>query len=269
MSKVKHLYDFNDYKAYLGQCAEQERGLKSALANALNCQSAYISQVLNNNAHLSLEQADAANIFLKHSEKESLYFMLLVQFARAGTESLKQFFSNQLSQFQAEQLSYLNRRNIRNSLNDKDQAIYYSSWEYNTIHMAVTIPRLRTKNDLMKAFNISDDRMNRCLEFLLEKGLIKHSAGKYIPGTTENYLERSSPFVRQLHLNMRALAIQSLDRDAIEDAHYSATFTLSKDDVLKVKKKINEALAEIVDIAKESKESQITALSIDFFNLEK
>lgn len=269
MSKIKHLYDCNDYKEYLGLRADQERGMKSALATALNCQSAYISQVLNNNAHLSLEQADAANAFLKHSEKESLYFMLLVQQARAGTQSLKKFFSEQLRQFQEEQLSYLNRRNIRNSLSEKDQAVYYSSWEYNAIHMAVTIPRLRTKTALMEAFNLSDDRTNRCLEFLLEKGLIKHGAGKYLPGTTENYLERSSPFVRQLHLNTRALAIQSLDRDVIEDAHYSATFTLSKEDVLRVKKKINEVLAEIVEIAKDSKETQITALTIDFFNMEK
>ncbi|HEY1080196.1 MAG TPA: hypothetical protein VGE46_08860, partial [Bdellovibrio sp.] len=71
MSKRLHLYDFEDYKAYLRHRAEAERGVKSALAKALNCQSAYISQVLNENAHLSLEQGDAANTFFAHSEKES------------------------------------------------------------------------------------------------------------------------------------------------------------------------------------------------------
>lgn len=269
MKKIKHLYDFDDYKEYLRAKAEAERGLKSALATALSCQSAYISQVLNDHAHLSLEQADSANIFFKHSDKESLYFLLLVQQERAGTVHLKDFFGSQLKEFREAQLSYLNRREIKNSLNEKDQAVYYSSWEYNTIHMAVTIPRLRTKESLITAFAISEAKINRCLEFLLETGLIKRSGSQYSPGTTENYLERSSPFVRQLHLNTRMQALGSLDRERIEDAHYSAVFTLSNKDVVRIKKLINEALAEAVNIAKESKEEQICGLSIDFFDYEK
>lgn len=269
MKKTKHLYDFDDYKDYLRHKAEAERGLKASLASALSCQSAYISQVLNGHAHLSLEQADCANIFFKHSDKESLFFLLLLQRDRAGTVHLKDFFVKQLLEFREMQLSYLNRRDIKNSLSEKDQAIYYSSWEYNAIHMAVTIPRLRTKESLARAFAISEDKVNHCLEFLLQTNLIKRSGDLYLSGTSENYLQKSSPFVRQLHLNTRVQAMRSLDREKIEDAHYSAVFTLSSKDVVRIKKLINESLAEVVGIAKDSKEEHICGLAIDFFDYEK
>lgn len=269
MAKETHLFDFQDYKAYLEYRAKQERGLKSALAVALNCQSAYVSQILNGFAHLSLEQADLANKFFAHTEKESHYFILLIQEAKAGTKSLKEYFQNQLKQFKEEQLSYLKRKDIPDSLVAEDQAVYYSTWEYNVIHMAVTIPGLRTKSALMKAFKIPETKLNRYIEFLVSKGLIKQKGSEYFPGSTENYLARNSPFVRQLHLNTRALALQSLDRDSLEDAHYSVVVTLSKKDVIALKKRINEYIAEIVEIAQKSKEEHIFALSLDYFDIQK
>ena len=269
MKKQKHLFDFEDYKEYLRQRAAESRGVKSALAEALNCQSAYISQVFNGPADLSLEQADATNKFFKHSEKESLFFLLLVQRERAGTPSLKAHFSQQLKGFKAAELGYLYRREIQNSLSETDQAIYYSGWEYNAIHMAITIPRLRTKASLLKAFEISEDKLNRCLEFLLEKGMIKRSGANYLPGTTENFLDSKSPFVRQFHQNTRLQAIQTIGNEALEEAHLSVVVTLSEKDVIKIKKILNEAISASIDNVKESKEEQIYGLTIDFFNMEK
>lgn len=269
MAKELHLFDFDNYKTFLNHRCHSERGIKTALATAIGCQSAYISQVLNDNAQLSLEQADQANYFFKHSDKEAQYFMLLVQMERAGTKSLKKYFEQQLSEFVEHQLSYLKRHDLKSKLDDKDKAIYYSSWEYTTLHMAVTIPRLQKKETLMMAFAISEARFNKCVEFLLETGLIIQHGDQYRPGPAEVYLEKASPFVRQLHLNNRSQALASLDRERAEDAHYSAVITLSGKDVIKVKKIINEALADIVNLAKDSSEEQICGLSFDFFDIEK
>ncbi|QDK38292.1 TIGR02147 family protein [Bdellovibrio sp. NC01] len=269
MAKIKNLFDFDDYKSYLQQRCDQERGSKSALAAALDCQSAYISQVLNGTAHLSLEQGDKANHFFSHSEKESHFFLLLLQKDRAGTASLGKFFQKQIAAFKEEQLSYLKRKEIKNSLSEKEQSIYYSSFEYNLIHMAVTIPHLRTKEALKKAFRISDKRLNKCLEFLLEAQLVKQQGSHYVPGATENYLERGSPFVKQYHLNTRALAFGALDSDNAEEAHYSAIFTLAAKDVARLKKVINHCMEEMVTITKDSEEQRIYGFSLDFFDLEK
>lgn len=269
MTEQKHLYEFEDYKEYLNYRCGLVRGLKSSLAEAVAVQSAYVSQVLNDNSHLSLEQGDLANQFFKHSEKESRYFLLILQKEKAGTVSLKKFFQKQVDEFLKEEFSYLKKNEIKNSLSSKDQAQYYSSWEYNVLHMAVTIPRLRTKEALMTAFAMGEKKFNLCMEFLIESGLVRRSGGQFIPGTIENYLAKDSPFVRQLHLNSRALAISSLSADSELDAHYSGSLTLSMKDAIKVKKLLSDCLSEIAETTKHSKEENIFGFVIDFYNIEK
>lgn len=269
MAKQSHLFDFDSYKEFLNYRCDRERGAKAALAMAIGCQSAYISQVLNDNAQLSLEQADLVNTFFKHTDKESHYFMLLVQLERAGSHSLKKFFQKQLDEFVEYKLNYLKRNDLKSKLNEAERAVYYSSWEFTSLHMAVTIPRLQKRDALRRAFLLSEERFNKCIEFLLEQGLVIQHGDQLRPGPTEVYIDKTSPFLRQMHLNMRAQAVASLDREKAEDAHYSAVITISNKDVVKIKKIINEALGEIVQVAKASKEEQICGLSIDFFDFEK
>ena len=89
MPQTRALFEFRDYKAYLRQALERrrehERGSQARLAESLRCQSAYLSMVLRGSADLSIEQADGVNVFLAHSAKESHFFLILVQRARAGT----------------------------------------------------------------------------------------------------------------------------------------------------------------------------------------
>ena len=52
------IYKYNDYKSYVKMAlTEKGHGSRIKFAQALNCQSAYITQVLNKDAHLSMEQA--------------------------------------------------------------------------------------------------------------------------------------------------------------------------------------------------------------------
>jgi hypothetical protein len=122
---------------------------------------------------------------------------------------------------------------------------------------------------LIKAFSLNEKKFNKRMEFLLENGLVKRSGEQYVPGTTENYLEKESLYARQLHLNTRSQALTSLDRELPDDAHYSALVTLSTKDVTKIKKIISESLSSIIEVAKESKEEKIYGLSLDFFDMEK
>ena len=87
----KEIYGYNDYKAYLnGFIAAKPgrgRGVKSAIASTLECQTSYVSQVLNENAHLSLEQGDKLNKFLGHSI-EGVWIFSSAHSARARWHAL-------------------------------------------------------------------------------------------------------------------------------------------------------------------------------------
>jgi len=92
--------DFRDYKAYLHEVLKKSKsrghGMRSQIAKALGCNVAYISQILNKSANFSLEQAESLNQFLGHPKNECHYFLLLVQFARAGSFDLQQRLKEQI-----------------------------------------------------------------------------------------------------------------------------------------------------------------------------
>src|SRR4051812_16016478 len=91
---------YSDYKAFLrDSIAARPKGgwgVKSSLAQAMRCETAYVSQILNGASHLSLEQAQAVCRYFKLGKPETHYFLLLVQRARAGTPELREYFDEQL-----------------------------------------------------------------------------------------------------------------------------------------------------------------------------
>lgn len=68
------VFEFNSYKKYLDSTLEfrsrQHGRTRATLARAINCEAAYISQVLKGERHLNLEQAEAVNRFLQHNDDE-------------------------------------------------------------------------------------------------------------------------------------------------------------------------------------------------------
>ena len=87
---------------YLGDRIDEDRrfrkGFMSLVAQAIECQPSYLSQVLNGKPHLTLEQSTRLNRFLAHEKSESKYFLLMVQLARAGTKDLQQVFREEIDE---------------------------------------------------------------------------------------------------------------------------------------------------------------------------
>ena len=161
-NKIKSVFEFQQYKEYLQYLVgsrKQKSGIRSQFARALGCQPTYLSQVLYSNPDLSLEQAELLSNFLGHTEIEKKYFLLLVQKARAGTPGLKFFFENQIQKIIEGRLVLTERFGGDAFLNHENQSVYYSSWHYAAIHIAITITHLRSINELAEAFQISKKRV--------------------------------------------------------------------------------------------------------------
>ena len=92
----KTVFQFDDYKKYLTHMEDLanrvQRGFKSGLAKAIGCQNAFVSQVFNTGAHLSLEQGFLVAEHLKLNTEERRHFLLLIEYNRASTKGLKDFF---------------------------------------------------------------------------------------------------------------------------------------------------------------------------------
>jgi uncharacterized protein (TIGR02147 family) len=268
------IYDYLDYKKYLNDAlslrAKTERGPRARLAEFIGCHLAYLSQVLNGSAHLSLEQAEGCNRFFTHTKVESLYFLNLVHYARAGTENLKKIYHDLLKESADEQKLVKNRLDLKKTLSPEKQAIYYSAWDYLAIHTATVMPHLQTKNALSEALGISEERVAEVLEYLVSVGLVSQNKGKYEIAEYGFHLGTGSPFLVKHHTNWRVQSLRSLDNIKPEDLHYTSVISCNNKDVPAIRETLLKAISEIRSIVKESKnEDRLMSYCLDLFPITK
>lgn len=245
------------------------RGTKAQLAQAAECQPTYISQVLHGKADLSPEQGERITRYLQLSSEESQYFMLLLHKDRSGTAELKKFYQTQIEERIVRRMSVVNRLGKDNRLTEEQHSIYYSSWHYLAVHMALTIQQLQTREALAKHFNIDLDRIDKVLEFLVQSGLAVQDKNTYTTGVQVIRLGKDSYHIVKHHSHWRHQSIESLEKETPHDLHYSGAVTLSSSDVLKLKERMLEQIKENIEVVKASGAEEIFVYNLDFFSLKK
>lgn len=266
----KSIFEYKGYKPYLNDVLDQRnRGERSRLAEAIRCHSGYVSQVLNGPAHLSLEQAELVNQFLGHSKDQSHFFLLLVQYERAGTATLKEHFNEQMKELIEKQFILKTRLRYKRSLSREDQAIFYSSWHYGAVHVLVSVPGCSTVKGISEYLGLPMEKTSEVVNFLLSVGLIVQVGDRLDIGTTHIHLENDSPMISKFHTNWRLQAVQSLDHQRPEDLHYSSVITASYEDSPKIREILVKAIEEVRAVVRPSKNEAAFSYSIDFFELRK
>ena len=265
------VFSFSEYKEYLEKSLEiralNEKGQKSKLAEAIGCQPAYLSQVLNGPNDLSPEQGQSANRFLGHNPAESRYFLSLILLSRAGTQDLKNYYRDELKKLRDERLILKNRVNSNRTLSEADQARYYSSWYFAAVHVVTSLGYFPNKDKIAQALGLPLITVVEVLDFLTKIGLLEQKNNEYKQGETNLYLGSDSPFITKHHTNWRVKAIQSLDQKAEGDLHYSGVITCSKDDAKRIHELLIQTVEKIRSLVRESKDETLCAYTLDFFGL--
>jgi len=268
---MPEIFSYQDYKIYLTELISARpqggRGMRTGMAHAMNCQTAYISQVLNGLAHFSLEQGERLNRFLGHTDEESHYFLLLVQYVRAGTRQLKSYFFRQMGQVRKDRLVLKTRLEVKESLSERDQVTYYSAWYYSVVHVMLSIAEFQDKEAICAYLGLPLQQVSNILDFLVSVGLAEHEGGKYSIGQNRIHLGNDSPLVSKHHTNWRIRAIDSLDRHVDENLHYSSVVTLSREDVDRIKSVLVGQIQDVKSIVKESEEEEVYSYCLDFFQV--
>jgi uncharacterized protein (TIGR02147 family) len=270
LQKEKSIYNFSNYKEYLMSRVGhpgQRKGIKSLLAKALQCQPTYVSQVFNGNADFSAEQADIINRFFGHSRDESIFFLLLIQKNRAGTRSLKEFVQVQINELLAKRMEISERIGQSAALTQEQQSTYYSSWHFAAIHVALTVPQLRTKESIGRYLRIPVKKIAEVLKFLLETGLIQTNGLEYSTTPMQIHLGNDSHNITKHHSHWRQQALESLERAELTDLHYSTVVSLSREDALQIRERILEEIKTNQAIIKDSLEEELFAYTLDFFSM--
>lgn len=271
---MKHdLYEYTHYKEYLNDWLDDPArgggyGSRAKFAQAINCQTSYVAQVLKGHSHFSLEQIEAANDFMGHSEQEGLFLINLVQFERAGITKLKKRFEKQLDSIRESRLELKNRLGTKQALSSEYQSVYYSSWYYAVIHVIASQNRFSTARAISEYLNLDARTVNQALEFLIESGLVERKGAGFRVGRATMHLGSDSPLISKHHENWRLQAIRSLEKGPKKnDLHYSSVNTLSKKDAMKIREFLTKVIVNAQDVIKDSPEEDVLCLSVDFFEI--
>jgi uncharacterized protein (TIGR02147 family) len=216
-------------------------------------------------AHFNLEQAMGINEFFSHTDEESHFFILLVQYERAGNDQLRSYFKEQIDSLIAQRLN-LKKRVEATELSVENQQVYYSSWMYGAVYAAITISSLRDRDSIAAHLRIPTETVAKILIFLESAHLIKKSKGGYSLSSSDIHLGRDSKMINQHHLNWRIKAIDSLlVGQKPDDVHYSVLMSISEKDAVQIRLNLVEEIEKIHRKIKSSKEEKLVSLCLDFF----
>jgi uncharacterized protein (TIGR02147 family) len=268
-----NLFKYIKYKDFLTDWIDASpnkgRGVRKKFADAAGCQLPYVSHVLNGDYHFNSEQIDGIAHLLKLRQVEHEYLLLLVQYERAGTVTLKKFYKKLIEDMALKNSTIKGKLKSKNSLSNLDRNIYYSEWTYSAIHMLATIPKFRTFNQIVEQLQLPLAKVEFYVEKLISMGLMKFTNGEFHSLQVDLHLDNDSVNIRQHHTNWRLKALNSLDNIQEHHLHYSLAFTIKKEDFIKVREIISSAIKESADIIRPSEEEELAVLNIDLFDLTK
>jgi hypothetical protein len=217
-------------------------------------------------ANSSLEQADNAGKYFGLTLDENCFFLLLVQYARAGTQSLRLHFKRQIELAKEERLNLDKRVGLKQVLTIDEQATYYGIWYYAAVHVMTGIPALQTKVAMAQELGLPQSKISEILEFLVSTHLVKlGSNGRYFTGEGKIHLKKNSSMILRHHTNWRIQAVRSMEKDLESGIHYSVLLNTSKKDAELLRNRIAKFIEDFMKLVHTSEDEEMNCFIIDFF----
>ncbi len=268
---IKSIFEYNDYKQYLAEklifLGKIQKAYKQHVAKHIGCQPSYLSQILSGKPDLMLEQAHRLNTLFSHDKTEAKFFILLVEYGRANSTELKQFFTEQITELQANRYDLKKRLKDTSQISQEDMDKYYSSWLYSAIHIALALPTLQQPPALAKRFNLPESMIIDIVEFLQTSGLVEKVQGQFVFTKMRIHLDRNSSFIQRHHINWRSQSLQSVEKNMKDDLHFSTVFAVEVSDFNKIKEILTKSISTVTELIEPSKSEELYAMTLDVFKV--
>lgn len=264
------IFDYKNYKDYVREKVssypKKGHGMYRQLGIHISLNSVAVSQVFKSKRDLSLEQALGVSEFFNLTELEQDYFLLMVQYERAGNHKLKKIFLNKMTEIKKKSENLKDRLSQTQDISLEAKATYYSNWIYSGVRIASSIDDGgQSIEALAKRLGVLPYDLTKVLEFLTENGLCKKIENKYTTGIGITHLEATSPLVLSHHRNWRIKAIEKMNRQDEDQIFYTIPLSISKNDLKNFRKKIVMFVEEINQALKSTSAEEVACLNIDWF----
>ncbi|HLE01366.1 MAG TPA: TIGR02147 family protein [Bdellovibrionota bacterium] len=265
------LFDYSDYRKYV---RDRIKGLPKGghgqyrrIAHELKMHTTHVSQVFSGRKHLSAEQGTKLASFLALSELETLYFLTLLEFDRAGTQDLKGVKRRMLNEIRDRAKRLSTRLPHDKQLTETEQGVFYSDWVYSAARLATSLPGMKTADAISTELGLPRAKVAKIIEFLLQSGLCVRSSDGLEMGPKRIHVSAESPFVVQHHRNWRLLTGTRANRVTSDELMFTGPMTLSSTDFGEVRKELVRSIETVLKRVNTSKPKHLACLNIDWLKL--
>ncbi|MFN7453825.1 MAG: TIGR02147 family protein [Pseudobdellovibrionaceae bacterium] len=263
------IFQQQDYKDFVREkvrtLPKEGHGEFRRMAQHLGVSSTLISQVFKGDKHLSLEMAAELCDYFQLSDNEADYFLLLVEFAKAGSHKLKEKLKRKIQQEQkkAEQLTHRIKKDME--MSEETKAIYYSSWIYSGIRNLSAIESFQDVDQISKRLNLPRNQVQKIVEFLLAEQLCVLENGKLTYGPAWTHIAANSLLIPKHHQNWRLQGFQKMVQSDDANLFYTAPMSMSVEVAQKIRQELPEFIDKVVKMVRPSPSEVVRCLNIDYF----
>lgn len=266
------IYDFFEYKQFFNAWVLKQpnggHGEYRRVAQNLGVSTTMISQVFKGEKHLSLEMACELTEYLNLSDDETEYFLLLVEFNRAGSYKLQKKLEKQVRARSEKAKKIENRVKRDFELNEDAKLIFYSSWIYSGIRLTSSISDFQDVVSISQKLNLPRNQVQKVVDFLVQHGLCKQDQdGRITTGNVATHLGSSNLLVAKHHQNWRLQGFQKMSFQSDDDLFFTLPCALSKKDSELLRAKMLEWIIEIRRVVGPSDSETVRCLNIDWFGV--
>lgn len=267
ISPFKH----SNYKEFLQNLVNSptsSRGLQSRLAKAMNCQAAYLSQVLRGKVDLTEDHGIKLVRYLKYNPLEADYFFILLRLGRAATPELRTYLEERRLELLTHQDDLANKVGAKSARDTESfLAKYFSSWIPLTLHVATSSKHCQSIDELARRFHLSEALVAENLFFLEKFGLVKRVGELWKFSGESIHLPKTSALNESFQVSLRTQVIKSIQEKSKEDLHFSSVFTIDKKSYKDILEICNKAIEDSHIVIHDSGTEEVYSLNIDLFRM--
>lgn len=262
------IFNFSNYKEYLSELfkAPQNRGLMTKAAETIGCGKSYLSRVLSEKMDLSLDQGFQLSQFLDHTENETEYFKLCIEFSRAQNFSYKKNLQNKIKNSMEKFLE-----SQKQGENPKEEFVgseieYYLNWYLIPLHLMSSFEGGISLKEACAKLNLSENIISTGLDYLLNLNLVSKKNLRFYYNDGAKYLPKNHPFLLILNKNLKDQSILQSQYKNSNSLNFSIWQSLSSKDYETVRMLLHSTIDKINKISQPSKSEKVIGLSIDLFD---
>ena len=263
------IYEFNDYRllirARIKMMPRNGYGQLNRMANELGILASLLSHVLRGNKNLTEDQGYGVCKFFGFNEKETSFFLLLLQHERVAGHELKKFIEKKIAKARLKSKKLKNRVHIERELTFENQAVFYSDWVYMAVYVLTSIDRYQTIEAIADHLRLARPKVSDVVNWLVEHGLCKEKDGRIAVGPSSVYVDKESPLVNRHHGNWRQKALETMSHRTDKDFFMTVPFSSSESDVQALRAKLITFIGEVSKNIVDSAPEVSATLNIDLF----